>query len=104
MNLRQEDMAKILNVARSTYSSYEAGTIDFPIDLLPVIANTFEVSLDYLFNEDFPRLNSVKKQVLITGTPGEEILEKLFSLKINDLENIEYIVNRYLESYKKSSN
>jgi transcriptional regulator with XRE-family HTH domain len=44
----QEDMAKLLNIRRSTYGEYERGKIVPPIDKLKVLADYFGVSVDYL--------------------------------------------------------
>ena len=47
-NITQEDMAKLLNIKRQTYSAYERG-VSFPdIVALTKIADFFEVSTDYL--------------------------------------------------------
>lgn len=47
-NMTQDDLAKILNVNKSTISSYESNSITPPLDKLVRIADTFNVSLDYL--------------------------------------------------------
>lgn len=54
-SLSQEDVAKILGVARSTYNSYENGKREMDYDMLVKLANFYKVSLDYLFGRtDFP--------------------------------------------------
>lgn len=45
---RQEDMAKLLNVLRSTYGEYERGKIVPPFDKIKILADYFGVSVDYL--------------------------------------------------------
>ncbi len=45
---RQEDMAKLLNIQRSTYGEYERGKIMPPIDKIKVLADYFGVSVDWL--------------------------------------------------------
>lgn len=47
-NMTQDDLAKKLNVTRTTISSYENNSIIPPLDKLIKIADTFNVSLDYL--------------------------------------------------------
>lgn len=45
---RQEDMAKLLKIQRSTYGEYERGKIVPPIDKIKILADYFGVSVDYL--------------------------------------------------------
>ncbi|MDR4943067.1 helix-turn-helix transcriptional regulator [Bacillus wiedmannii] len=46
--LRQEDMAKQLGIARTTYAMYEQGNREPDYDTLIKLATFFEVSIDYL--------------------------------------------------------
>ncbi|MCU5063559.1 helix-turn-helix domain-containing protein [Bacillus cereus] len=46
--LRQEDMAKQLGIARTTYAMYEQGNREPDYSTLIKLANFFEVSIDYL--------------------------------------------------------
>lgn len=45
--LKQKDIAKILNIQRSTYTSYEIGRDTIPLKHLNKLCNYFNVSLDY---------------------------------------------------------
>ena len=47
-NLTQTEIAKILNMAQTTYAGYELGQREPTIDTLKKIANFYNVSLDYL--------------------------------------------------------
>ncbi len=47
-NLNQTDIAKILKIARVTYTHYETQENIIPIKHLIVLANYFNVSIDYL--------------------------------------------------------
>lgn len=56
-DLKQEDVAKILNVSQTNYSKYELGKINIPINSLIVLANFYNTSIDYLLgitNESKP--------------------------------------------------
>ncbi|MDF9528441.1 helix-turn-helix domain-containing protein [Bacillus cereus] len=46
--LRQEDMAKQLGIARTTYAMYEQGNREPDYNTLIRLATFFEVSIDYL--------------------------------------------------------
>lgn len=50
--LTQVEMAKILGVARTTYSSYEQGRRTPDVEIQNKIADFFGVSLDYLHGRD----------------------------------------------------
>lgn len=47
-NLTQVEIAKILNMAQTTYANYELEKNQPPIDTLKQIADYYNVSLDYL--------------------------------------------------------
>ena len=49
----QEEIAKMLNIATSTYGSYELGANEPNIETLIKLANYYGVSLDYLVGRDF---------------------------------------------------
>lgn len=45
---KQIELASYLSIRQSTYSAYESGQINVPIDMLIKIADFYGVSLDYL--------------------------------------------------------
>lgn len=47
-NLRQKDIAKMLNVKENTYSKWEKCSNDIPLEKINVLANFYNVNLDYL--------------------------------------------------------
>lgn len=47
-DLKQKDLASYLSVDQSTYSDYDNGRINVPVDMLIKIAEYYNVSLDYL--------------------------------------------------------
>ena len=47
-DISQKKMAELLNVAQTTYSDYELGKINIPLDTLKKIALFFDTSIDYL--------------------------------------------------------
>lgn len=49
-DLTQHQIATLLNISHSTYSRYENGELDIPIQMLIKLANYYNTSLDYLVN------------------------------------------------------
>ena len=47
-DLKQEDIAKILNITQTNYSKYELGKINIPISSLIKLAKFYNTSVDYL--------------------------------------------------------
>ena len=48
----QVEMAKMLGIGQSTYSRYEAGLVDIPLDILPKLTEFFGVSSDIVLGLD----------------------------------------------------
>lgn len=49
-DLRQSDIAKILNISQNTYSQYETGVISLTAEVLIKLAEYYGVSVDYLLD------------------------------------------------------
>ena len=47
-NLLQKDIAKMLNVKENTYSKWEKCSNDIPLEKVNILANFYNVNLDYL--------------------------------------------------------
>lgn len=47
-DISQKKMAELLHVAQTTYSDYERGKINIPLDTLRKLALFFDTSIDYL--------------------------------------------------------
>ena len=45
---KQVELAAYLKIKQSTYSDYESGKINVPVEMLIKIADFYDVSLDYL--------------------------------------------------------
>jgi len=52
---KQIEVAKYLNIDQSTYSDYENGKINVPIEQLIKLADFYDVSLDYLVGRNWPK-------------------------------------------------
>lgn len=69
----QQEIADQLSISRSAYSTYETGRHDFPLDGLILLADYYDVSLDYLIcRSDIPKCD-------IELSPEELLLLKNFS-------------------------
>lgn len=47
-DLRQREIAEILNVSQTTYTRYESGELDIPSAALVKLADFYGVSVDYI--------------------------------------------------------
>ena len=62
-DLNQVDLAEVLNISQSTYSTYERGNANIPIATLKKLALYYGTSIDYLLElTDEPRPYPRKKQ------------------------------------------
>ncbi|WP_079579448.1 helix-turn-helix domain-containing protein [Ligilactobacillus acidipiscis] len=50
LDISQERVANLLNVTQATYSRYENGTLQIPLDSLIKLALFYNTSTDYLLN------------------------------------------------------
>ena len=47
-DLKQKDLAEILHISQNTYSQYENGVIQLTAETLIILADFYNVSIDYL--------------------------------------------------------
>lgn len=52
-DLSQEELAQYLNVHQTTYSSYETGRLDVPVEVMGKLADFYGTSVDYLMGRTF---------------------------------------------------
>lgn len=57
-DLKQRELAEILNCSQRVYSNYERGDLDIPTEILIKLSNYYNVSIDYILNNtDKPEIN-----------------------------------------------
>ena len=57
-DLKQKQLADLLNIHQTTYSDYELGRLNIPVSALHILADFYNVSIDYiLFRTDIPEVN-----------------------------------------------
>ena len=60
-NFSQVQIAKVLNIKQNTYSQYETGNRQIPIESLIILSNFYNVSVDYILEltdieEKYPKI------------------------------------------------
>lgn len=61
-HLTQCQIAELLQISRSAYSSYERGTSDIPLEVICGIADIHHTSVDYLINHTDQRTPHDRKK------------------------------------------
>ena len=101
--LTQEDIAKILNISRSTYKQYEQQYDIIPIKHLNTLVNHFKISFDYVF--DFTKLKRYKDEInkIDTKISGKRLkeLRKEFNLTQERLAKKLNIGNTIISEYER---
>ena len=47
-DLKQKELAELVKVHQTTYSDYELGRLNIPVPVLHILADYYNVSIDYL--------------------------------------------------------
>ena len=62
LELTQDELSKKLNISRSAYAHYESGRYEPPIQMLELLADFYDVSVDFLLGRTNIRKPYVKIQ------------------------------------------
>lgn len=91
----QEEVAIGLDVKRSSWSGYENGSAEPPLDLLVRISNYFRVSVDRLLKDDLNGLSESQLGILERGgdvdLSGRRLRVLATTVNSEDRENIEMV-------------
>lgn len=60
-DLKQKELSSLLSIHQTTYSDYELGRLNVPVSALHVLADFYNVSIDYLLGrtnrkEPYPKI------------------------------------------------
>lgn len=106
----QEDIAKLLKVQRTTVGEYERGSIRPPMDKMKVLADHFEVSVDYLMgntnfqtaeerNEESPNdVSKAMKKILEDLQKNQHAM--MFDGEVLDDESREFLISSFEQSLR----
>lgn len=91
-NLRQEDVANILKINRSTYTSYEVERDTIPIKHLNTLCNYFNTSIDYVLGlskeKIYPNMRKeIDREILSKRLKELRVENKLTQEKIAKMLN-----------------
>ena len=105
-NLTQKDVANILNIARQTYNHYEVQESIIPVKYLNVLANYYQVSIDYILGLTstlVPSNNLEQIDFILSGNRLKEWRkdEKLTQTKLAEVLNTFHTV---VVDYEKGRN
>ena len=63
-DMSQKQLSEILHISQRSYSHYETGSRNIPIEMLIRLANYYETSIDYLVGRTDNKKNAVIAKVL----------------------------------------
>lgn len=96
-NLTQEDVANKLNIARTTYQSYENGFNEMNYDVLKKISKLFDVSIDYLLENECPN----KLDLTALTEEQQESIQLIQQLSQENCKLLNAYANGLMEAQKK---
>ncbi|MCC0636712.1 MULTISPECIES: helix-turn-helix domain-containing protein [unclassified Clostridioides] len=107
-SLTQEQLAKFIGVSTPAVSKWESGNSYPDIELLPVLADFFNVSVDKLLNYkvDLSEEEVMKVYKELEATLAKVEIDLLIEEPLEefkeDLESVERLANMYMEKYPQS--
>ena len=97
-DLKQSDIAKIINMSDKQYARYERGETDVPLQVAISLANFYKVSLDYIAGRTNDKRGLTRSELSEKET---ELIKKYRSLSENGkgkiLERLDIILEQEQE-------
>lgn len=101
-NLKQSDIANLLNISSAAYSYYENEKRDIPTTTLKILADYYKVSIDYLLGKCDSRNGTESNTFPITDSPvSVPVLGKISAglplLATENIETYEFAPSSYIK-------
>jgi len=80
-DVKQQTIAELINTTQQQYSKYEKGVSDLPLRVLPILAEFYDVSADFLIGRkgDYFNIPNLEQRVTKTKT-AEDMIADVMSL------------------------
>ena len=82
-DLKQISVANYLHTSQQNYSKYENGQLEIPLEYLPLLADLYQVSVDYILGI------SISKNDL-DSLADKMYVNRNFSQLINDIDSLNF--------------
>jgi len=104
-NLTQKNIAAILNISEITYTHYESEYYIMPIKHLNTLCNYFNVSIDYIFNNN-DETNYINIKNISRELSSKRLKEfrKEYKLTQNKLASILHVNQSTIAEYERGTN
>ncbi|MGL4485281.1 MAG: helix-turn-helix domain-containing protein [Anaerovoracaceae bacterium] len=87
-NIKQKELAELLNVAQTTITNWETGTREPNISTIKKIADVLEVDISELFYEERPAKNKIVEDIEKTLFKLNEQGKKVAADRVRELSEI----------------
>lgn len=106
MDLKSKDIAKILNVAESTYSEWEHNKIPIPTRRIIKLADFYKINIDYMLNLTNIKIKITEPTIINLEEIGKKLLtiRKELNYSLRELGNVLNCSFSALASYERGEN
>ncbi|MCL1884644.1 MAG: helix-turn-helix domain-containing protein [Defluviitaleaceae bacterium] len=80
-DIKQQTIAELIKTTQQQYSKYEKGTSDLPLRVLPILAEFYDVSADFLIGRAGDYFNIPQLEMSVTESKSaKDMLDDVLSL------------------------